>query len=1143
VGVCLGLHLHRAERADRLVDELANILAGRPADPFAPDVVAVPARGVERWLSQRLSHLLGAHGGNDGVAANVAFPSPARLIAAVTAAASGFGTDDDPWAQGVEWRLLDVIDATVAEPWAAPLCRHLAKDPGRRLALAAHLAGLFGSYGEQRPQLLRDWQAGRDTDGAGAALAPDLCWQAELWRRLRAATGTASPAERLDDVCTRLRDEPAVALLPDRLSLFGPTRLTSDQVAVLGALAERRDMHLWLPHPSAALWERVCEQFVPGPRPRRRGDPTAALSSHPLLTSLGRDVREMQLVLGGRGGTEATSASDQHHRLPDASATLLGRLQSGLRSDQAPPGPPLGDRPDERAPLDPHDHSLQVHACHGRARQVEVLREVLLGLLADDPTLEPRDVLVMCPDIESYAPLISATFGLGDPAGDPPGNQHPSHPGHRLRVRLADRSLRQTNPLLGTVSRLLDLADSRVTASQVLDFAASPPVRRRFHLDDEQLERARGWVGGAGVRWGVDADHRAPYRMEHVPQNTWQAGLDRVLVGVAMAEDELCWLGLALPLDDVDSSDIELAGRVAELVDRLGAALDGLRGERTLDDWLGALGDALDSLTAVGNADAWQRDQAQRQLAGVGAGSLDASGRVGLTLGDIRAALADRLRGRPTRAGFRTGNLTMCSMVPMRSVPHRVVCLLGLDDGVFPRTPGVDGDDILARDPLVGERDRRSEDRQLLLDAILAAQEHLVMLYAGADERTNAVRPPAVPLGEILDVVDATVRATGEGSGASARNQVVVRHPLQPFDERNFSPGALGANGPFSFDVAALSGARVATGTRRPAAGFLDRPLPPPTPGDTVELERLHAFLEHPVRGFLRQRLGVAEPDAGDELDDALHAELDGLAKWPIGDQWLRQRLSGAAVETCRDVEWRRGRLPPGELGRTTLAEVEAQAEPLLAAAAEHRVADPLVCDVSVSLPDGRLLAGTVGSLHRGTLLRTEFSRLGAKHRLRAWVLLLALVASTSETSADSWRAVTIGRGDGGVRMARLTPPDRHQATDLLQSLVSLRDAGLREPLPLPLGASLDYAQVRRRGAPEPGALARIESDWQTGFEGRDAHHAMVWGRPAPFQRVREQAAGDADQPETGERESSRFGALACRLWFPLLELESVGLS
>ena len=1122
----MGLHLHRSERADALVAALAAVLGDGSDDPFTPEVVAVPARGVERWLSQRLSHHLGASAAGDGVCANVEFPWPSRLVADAVAVGSGIDPDDDPWRAGrVLWSVLDVIDANTGDPWLAALGRHLGDGQGRRFVAARHLAGLFDSYAAHRPAMLRDWLDGQNTDGLGTPLPEDLGWQAELWRRLRMLVGTPSPAERLDAACAALRADPGRSDLPRRVSVFGPTRLTTDQVAVLGALAEHRDVHLWLPHPSATLWDRVAAAPVAGGLPRRRTDPTAGLSAHPLLSSLGRDAREMQLVLTASGA----EVSDTHYPLDDPPVTLLGRLQHDLRGDAAPVGAPLGEAADTRPPLAADDRSLQVHACHGRARQVEVLREVLLGLLAADPTLEPRDVLVMCPDIEAYAPLISATFGLGD-ADDP---SPATHPGHRLRVRLADRSLRRTNPLLATMGRVLELADARVTASQVLDLAALPPVRRRFHFDDDDLERLREWVSASGARWGLDAAHRAPFRLEGVRQNTWEAGLDRLLLGAAMSEDDLRWVGLALPLDDVDSGDIDLAGRLAELVDRLAAVLDSLRADQPLTDWLAALSSALDTLTDVGERDGWQLSQARRQLSEV-ADTADDRAAVTLSLADVRAMLADRLQGRPTRAGFRTGNLTMCSMVPMRSVPHRVVCLLGLDDGAFPRATGVDGDDVLARDPCVGERDRRSEDRQLLLDAILAATERLVVLHTGADERTNATRPAAVPVGEILDVVDATVRTL---DGRRARDHVVVRHPLQPFDARNFTAGALGGAGPFSFDQAALAGAAAAALPREPDQAFLPVPLAPPDADGPVELDELIYFLEHPVRGFLRRRLRILVPEEGDELDEALAAELDGLQKWNVGDRWLTSRLAGNDATRCRDAEWRRGTLPPGAIGGRVLASVEVIAEPLAAAVVPMRTGTPASHDVVVPLPDGSELTGTVGGVHGHRLVRAVYSRLVGKHRLRAWVQLLALAAGVPD---QQWQAVTIGRGRNGVARSTLGGVSAHEASAVLAELVALYRSGLAEPLPLPVETSCAYAGVRLLGDNEVGAREAAGRKWGGDYgEAHDRYHTRIWGDEFSLSDLLRDAPRDGESP-TDSQESTRFGALACRLWFPMLRAEAV---
>ena len=521
------LHLHRAERADTLADALADLITEPPADPFTAEIVAVPARGMERWLAHRLAHRLGtASGRGDGVCAHVAFPAPGEVVATALEGATGVADDDDPWhpARAV-WPLLEVVDTCTGRPWCAPLAAHLERARSR-FAVVAHVTGLFDAYATHRPELLDAWRAGDDAD-----VPADLRWQPELWRALRARIGVPDRAERLATAIAVLEHDPACCALPERLSLFGPTRLPADHLAVLAALARHRDVHLWLPHPSPALWDRVAPLAVGVPA--RRADPTAELARHPLLAALGRDVRELQLRLAGLSGV------DTHHPGADgAPVTLLQRLQRDVRDDRAPAGDHV---------LAADDRSIAVHACHGPHRQVEVLREVVLGLLAADPTLEPRDVLVACPDVETFAPLVSAAFGL-DPEGD-------GHPGHRLAIRLADRALRQVNPVLDVAGRLLELVDARLTASEVLDLLATSPVRRRFGLDGDDLERLRDLVTRSGVRWGLSAAHRRPYRLDGFPQNTWAAGLDRLLLGVAMEGDS--WLGTALPLDDVEASDID----------------------------------------------------------------------------------------------------------------------------------------------------------------------------------------------------------------------------------------------------------------------------------------------------------------------------------------------------------------------------------------------------------------------------------------------------------------------------------------------------------------------------------------------------------------------------------------------------------
>jgi exodeoxyribonuclease V gamma subunit len=473
----------------------------------------------------------------------------------------------------------------------------------------------------------------------------------------------------------------------------------------------------------------------------------------------------------------------------------------------------------------------------------------------------------------------------------------------------------------------------------------------------------------------------------------------------------------------------------------------------------------------------------------------------------------------------------MCTMVPMRSVPHRVVCVLGLDDGVFPRAMGTDGDDVLARTPRVGDRDPRSEDRQLLLDAVMAATDHLVLLYAGADERTNAHRPPAVPLGELLDTIDGTARSFTGGRG---RDQVLVRHPLQPFAPSNFTPGALGVPGPFSHDRTELAAAVAATGAQQDEPPFLSHALPAPTGDGTVPLDDLIRFLSHPVRAFLRQRLSLTLFLDDDDPAEELPVELNALEKWGIGNRLLRDRLRGVDQHRCVQAEWRRGLVPPGALGTRLLTELTGEVEPLVAAAGQFLTPDPQAHDVLVPLPGGRRITGTVSGVHGDTILSVDYSNLGPKHRLRAWINLLALTAGRTDRP---WRAVAIGRGKQGPAHAILGPLDPALVPAQLASLVALLDEGLCRPLPMVLKTSHAYAVARAAGRSEDAALKAAGREWtrsRGGGESEEAAHVLVWGADAPLEVLLATPAAGAHASE-----ASRFAELAMRLWAPLSAAET----
>ncbi|MDQ4130233.1 MAG: exodeoxyribonuclease V subunit gamma, partial [Actinomycetota bacterium] len=463
-----------------------------------------------------------------------------------------------------------------------------------------------------------------------------------------------------------------------------------------------------------------------------------------------------------------------------------------------------------------------------------------------------------------------------------------------------------------------------------------------------------------------------------------------------------------------------------------------------------------------------------------------------------------------------------------------------------------------------GDRDARTEDRQLLLDALLAAGDHLVVTYTGRDERTNEPRPPAVPIGELLDLVDRTVRT--DEPGVPARARVLVEHPLQPFDPRNFHPGELVAGRPWGFDADALAAAKAKVRGEVEAQPFLATPLPPEG-SEAIELSELVQFLQHPVKTFLRRRLGVRLPTLQEQATDRIPVELDGLERYLIGERLLTARLAGVEATRWLAVERARGSLPPGALAEGLLHELGATVDAILAAAAEHAPGLPggrsnglgpdwarESFEVVLTLPGGRTLVGTVPVVVPARpgphlLLTVQYSRVGAKHRLGTWARLLAASAAHPERRLAG---VTVGRSaERGrtVRIARLPPlapdPEARQrvAFEQLIRLVQLYEAGMCEPLPLYCDTSAAYAEAVQAGHDEP--LAAAADVWTTGRrrwpnEDLQPEHVLLHGGVVSFDVLCESPPGEDEQGEGWPDESTRFGRYARRLWDAVLAREEI---
>ncbi|KZC16362.1 MULTISPECIES: exodeoxyribonuclease V subunit gamma [Rhodanobacter] len=1041
-----GLIVHRGSRTERLADALAlQLEAQRPANPLAAQTVVVAHPGLQRWLLGHLAQRSGPHGGH-GIAANIEmilpwqwFERAARRVLGDEALIGGAYRHEL-----LRWRLLAALPSLKAPEVAAYLA---GDDAARRgFQLAEHLAGLYTQYLIYRPDWILDWEQHPAQHGGD--------WQAALWQRLRAAIPQPHRAQRSAALLQALRAGGGLAGDPP-LHVFGVSHLPPDVLAALQATALHTPVHLYFPDPCREHWVYLRKQrFLLA----HADDPEALYYEvgHPLLVALGRIAQDFCLSLDECDAIDERDPLDEAEPLGRASS-LLDRLQSSIRCLQPElVGAPIREQRAGGASLEDilpalsHDASLRVHACHTRLRELEVLKNALLRFLADDPALQHRDIVVMAPDIGAYAPYLAAVFG--EPA------QYRSDPLH-IPWHLADVGLAQAHPLMNAFSQVLDLAESRFTVSEVLDFLDVPAVARRFAIDAGGRDALERWLRRARVAWGLDAAMKAAAGAAAVDANSWQFGLDRMYAGLIVGQDadgEL--LDGILPLQGIAGGTVEALGQLDRLLGELRQVRHAFAGARPLAAWSAWLLERLDALFLADPRDAAEQnalDALRRLTAGLAGQAAEADVHTPLPWSVVREALRGALDAMPERQAFLLGGVTFCGLVPQRSIPFRVVCLLGMNEGEFPR-PGHDaGLNRILGQPRRGDRDTRNEDRYLFLEALMSARDALHVSYVGEGVHDGKPRNPAAPLAELLQFLD---EQHGLAADAKAERPWHVRHPLQPFDARYYERDAQGQprHDPrlFSYEPTFLAAAPAGAGL----PPFLDPPraAPETVAGGEISLGALKRFWRDPVRDALQRGQGIslqALDDNGWPDREPLETPLEKIER--VDHRLLFEALAAGRDELpVEPPAWlaRSGMLAGGAIGeqtwirlRDSLRPLLAQAQPLFAGGS----AQPQAQAIDLDLGDGLRLTGVVDRVFHGagdSLLWFD-ARPGRAAHLKDllafyidWACLkLARADDGSRLQATLLEQVWRTRGGGSVLVA--------QRAGMLDAVMAQDDDRLRHGL------------------------------------------------------------------------------------------------
>ena len=965
-----GLLVLHGNRLELLQEAVFAWLERHPLDPLEQDVLLVQSNGIAEWMKMSLAR-------RSGICAATRVELPARFLWRLYRAM--LGRDGAPARSPLDkapltWRLMQALPQWIAEPGFEPLAQFLSASPaadgthdlGRRLQLAERLADLFDQYQLYRADWLDAWGCGREhlvrANGVTEPLPDDQRWQARLWHRLVEGLDVSGRRAVRSDVHRRFVDavdagEAPRQPLPRRVVLFGHSHLPWQTLQALAALAQRSQVLLAVPNPCQFHWADIIDgrELLRAPRQRhghRRGVDLSAVpldqahgQAHPLLASWGRQGRDFIRLLDAFDDAETSRQRFQIPRIDlfdeGDGDTLLAQVQSAIRDGL--PMDELTVRVQAGPPLAADDRSIVFHIAHSAMREVEVLHDQLLHLLAHpgETPLAPRDIVVMLPDIEPYAPIIHAVFG-----------QHGLHDARHVPYEIADLRQRGRQPLLVAVEWLLRMTEQRCTVSELRDLLDVPALARRFGLHDEDRATAARWLAGAGVRWGLDAAQREGLGLGACgEQNTGLFGLRRMLLGYACGRSDTAsaeppWRAIE-PYDEIGGLDAAIAGSLAGLIDALRSwwqqASDPVspaqwfvRSQALLQTFLDPV-DEDDRLMLAALDDALGRWLDDCEDAG-----FDAL----LTLPVLREGWLSGVDEPSLNSRFLGGGVVFCTLMPMRAIPFEVVCLLGMNDGDYPRRAPRSDFDLMALpgQHRPGDRARRDDDRMLMLEALLSARRVLSISWAGRSVRDNTAQPPSVLVSQLRDHLAA-------GWGEAVVKRLTTEHPLQPFSRRYFERAGVQEGGGASLFTYAREWreAHEAAPTATPTAVI-------PAKAGTHEhahaklseserqamlpltLRRLENFLLNPVKDHFRERLGVVfqpldlavaddEPFDLNALDETLL--LRELLESPAADAPTTLAACRADLHGRTERLVRRGDLPVGGIGQRWRAQFVQQSAPM----------------------------------------------------------------------------------------------------------------------------------------------------------------------------------------------------------------------
>ena len=1067
-----------------LVNTFCQRQENQHRNPLQPTTVVVQSFGIGQWLKLRLAE-------QAGIAANIDCILPAELIWRLYRI---FLPDvqlphESPFSrQLLTWRIMQLLpecgieanNNPVESKIFSPVQQYLhGKDDDqlRLYQLSDAIAGLFDQYLVYRPDWILNWQ-----EGQLEASSPAEKWQSILWQKILQSPGlepTQHRASLHQKFMTRVQNLTAAPTeLSSTLSIFGLSSLPQMHLQALQAVGTLINIDIYFLNPCEHYWGDIVapkdlakhsiRQLIKADGPLLEEDYLEV--GNPLLASFGKQGREfLELLLDN----DTLAVKEYFTRNEDSPANTLTTIKNDILALES--GSPLENstplkRASENSSTD--DQSLQIHCCHSRRRELEVLFNQLMSMLAQNSGLRPTDIMIMAPDISEYAALIPAVFQ------------------NHIYYSITDRPLAQESTILASFELILNLPRSRLTSTEVVDLLEVPAIQDKFSFADTDLEKIIFWIKESGIRWEMDgASKQSNWGLPASEHNTWGFGLRRLIMGMAMQQptDESPMYASILPFE-VEPADSQLIGRLCTFIDLVDSFRTRLAKPQTASEWQRTITALLDEFFLPSNDDEYALSYIHKALDKLQQQTRSCDYQTTLSHPLVHHWLNEQLAAESQSRGFISGGITFATLLPMRSVPFKVICLLGMNDNEFPRQDKPFGFDLMAADYRKGDRSKRNDDRYLFLEALISASEYFYLSYIGRSLKDNKPKPASVLVLELQDYLQTIYGKSFE-----------IEHPLQPFDKKYYDPEQPAYS---SYDSNWYRALIAEPGESQ----FQDIELSPAAEVPLSHSQQLTDFFRHPAKYYFHQ-LGVFLETEDFDLMDTESFQLDALERYQLADTAL-----GILVAQQSIAAWKTRILADGVLIDGMLGEQNLQTEIVKAHTVYEKLTQLITTEaqnISCSLTiNGHAIDAEIRCFN-GQPINYQTGTLRERQLLTIWIKHLFMNAAGHRTesqmlSTQPTKKTATGQKTIKAVQTTLLPMEAELANDTLEQLALLYDQGLKKPLLfLPATSKVFFDQLavtqNIQLAQEKTLQAFIQGQNLAGTEATDSYYNRVFSFPEDF--------------------------------------------